>query len=632
VVGLEAAAWRYFGRAPDDLSWAEAALLAVLPNAPSLIYPGKNHEKLAAKRNKLINRLIEREFIDPESGRLAMKEELPGKPLPLEQAAPHLLDRIFKEKPGQLCRTTIEYSKQKAVAEIIEIHHRELNFSEINNAAALVLETESGNVLAYVGNTQSPDTSIHGNDVDIILAPRSTGSILKPLLYAAMLDDGEILPNTLIADIPTRFGGMTPQNFDGSFAGAVPASKALYQSLNVPAVRLLQRFGVQHFYDVLKKCGFTTLSRPPDHYGLSLILGGAETTLWDLASAYSGMARELNHYAGNNGKYDPRDWHPPVYFLNNNPEKNPGEFSREANLIRDGILSASAVWFTFKAMKEVNRPPDYFGWKSFSSSSAIAWKTGTSFGFRDAWALGVTPEYIVAVWVGNADGEGRSGLTGIATAAPILFDIFNILPETSWFDPPYDDMARAAVCRQSGQRANPYCEPVDTTWIPAQGTKSSACIYHHLIHLDKTGKYRVTDACYPPSEMVHVSWFILPPVMEWYYKKLNPLYRNLPSLYSGCESDMSTSLMEFIYPADHNKIYLPIDLDGTKGSVILEVAHRNPHSTVFWHIDNDYLGMTTGIHQLEVCPSFGKHNLTVTDERGSSVTREIEILEPDSQK
>ncbi|MBM3437068.1 MAG: penicillin-binding protein 1C, partial [Bacteroidetes bacterium] len=232
VVGLDAASWRYYGRAPAELSWAEAATLAVLPNAPSLIYPGKNHEKLVAKRNKLIDRLIAKEYIDPLSGMLAKEEALPGKPLPLEQAAPHLLDRIYKECPGQRIRTTIDYILQKSVGEIVEIHHRELKFNEIHNAAALVLEAETGNVLAYVGNTQKTDSLSHGNDVDIILAPRSTGSILKPLLYAAMLDGGEILPNTLIADIPTRFGGLTPDNFDGSFSGAVPAGKALYQSLN----------------------------------------------------------------------------------------------------------------------------------------------------------------------------------------------------------------------------------------------------------------------------------------------------------------------------------------------------------------------------------------------------------------
>ncbi|MBM3436958.1 MAG: penicillin-binding protein 1C, partial [Bacteroidetes bacterium] len=443
-----------------------------------------------------------------------------------------------------------------------------------------------------------------------------------------MLDGGEILPNTLIADIPTRFGGLTPDNFDGSFSGAVPAGKALYQSLNVPAVRMLQRFGVQHFYEVLKKCGFTTLNKPPDYYGLSLILGGAETTLWDLATAYSGLTRELNHFASLSGKYDPGDWHAPVYLKENEKSHYQTYKVSDQHPKNHGKITASAIWFTFKAMKEVNRPPDYTGWKSFSSSGNIAWKTGTSFGFRDAWALGTTPEYIVAVWVGNAEKEGRTGLTGVSSAAPVMFDIFNILPETSWFDPPYDDMIKVAVCRQSGHRANSYCEGVDSVWIPASGGKTSPCPYHHLVHLDKTMRYRVTDECYEPSEMIHATWFILPPVMEWFFKKENPLYRNLPPFYPGCKNDRFMSPMDFIYPGENNKLYLPVDLDGTKGSVILEVAHRDPNSNLYWHLDNEFIGLTTGIHKMDISPAFGKHRITVIDESGTSVIKEIEILKP----
>jgi penicillin-binding protein 1C len=627
VVGLDAASWRYFGRSPDDLSWSECATLAVLPNAPSLIYPGKNHEKLRAKRNLLIDWLIKKGFVDKITGDLAKLESLPDKPLKLEQPAPHLLERIYKEKPGQRIRTTIDYSLQKTISEIVEFHHRELEFNEIHNAAALVIESETGNIIAYIGNTINTDSIEHGNDVDIITSPRSSGSILKPFLYAAMLDGGELLPNTLVADIPTQFGGMTPGNFDGTFSGAVPAGMALSRSLNVPAVRMLRQFGVQHFYDVLKSCGFTTLKQPADYYGLSLILGGAETSLWDLGTAYSGLSRELNHFASNSGLYDPHDWRSAVYIADTNRKTESTDEMH--SLERNGVLSAASVWFTFKAMREVNRPPEHTGWKSFSSSGKIAWKTGTSFGFRDAWALGVTPEYIVAVWVGNADGEGRSGLTGISSAAPIMFDIFNVLPQTSWFDPPYDEMTKIAVCRQSGCRSNPYCEPVDSCWVPLTGMKTAACPYHHVIHLDKSGNNRVTGDCYDPAEMIHVSWFILPPVIEWFYKKRNPMYKSIPPLSEGCRNDKSLTPMEFIYPGENSKLYLPVGLDGTQGSIILEVAHRNSKALLFWHLDNDYIGMTQNIHQMPFQPSFGKHRITITDESGKSITKEIEILKPD---
>ena len=625
VVGLDAASWRYFGRPPDDLSWAEAATLAVLPNAPSLIYPGKNQSRLLLKRNKLLDQLSIKGLIDEMSKELAKDESLPGKPLPLEQAAPHLLDRICKELKGQKVKTTIDYFLQKTVSEIVENHHRELKFNEIHNAAALIVEVETGHVLAYVGNTAKTDSIDHGNDVDIIVAPRSTGSILKPLLYASMMDAGEILPNTLIPDIPTQYGALIPSNFDRTFSGAVPAGKALYRSLNVPAVRMLQQFGVHHFYDMLKKFGMTTLTNPPDYYGLSLILGGAETTLWDLATIYSGMTRELNHYSNNSGYYNPDDWRPPAYVqsfqLNNNNNDT-------RNLKKQGRLSASSIWFTFEAMREVNRPAELTGWKTFSSTGKIAWKTGTSYGFRDAWALGLNPDYIVAVWVGNADGEGRSGLTGVSAAAPIMFDIFNVLPESSWFNPPYDELEMIAVCRLSGHRANSYCEPIDTAYVPKKGLKTPPCPYHQLVHLDKTGLMRVSDYCYDPSEMIHQPWFVLPPVMEWFYKKGNPLYRSLPPYYPDCEIRNSANPMEFIYPGENTRLYLPVDLDGSPGSIVVEVAHRNPQSILYWHLDNDFIGITSVNHHVAIQPAFGKHRISVVDDSGNTIFKDIEILRP----
>jgi penicillin-binding protein 1C len=623
VVGLDAASWRYFGRPPDDLSWAETATLAVLPNAPSLIYPGKNQSRLIIKRNKLLDQLSAKGLIDEMSKELAKQEPLPGTPLPLEQAAPHLLDRICKENKGEKIRTTLDYFLQKSVTEIVENHHRELKFNEIHNAAVLIVEVETGHVLAYVGNTAKSDSIDHGNDVDIIVAPRSTGSILKPLLYASMLDAGEILPNTLIPDIPTQFGGLTPTNFDGSFSGVVPAGKALYRSLNVPAVRMLKQFGVHHFYDVLQKCGMTTLSNPPDYYGLSLILGGAETTLWDLATIYSGMTRELSHFAGNSGYYNPNDWHEPIYYDSVKENKT----NEKKDLKKQGVLSASSIWFTFEAMREVNRPAELSGWKTFSSTGKIAWKTGTSFGFRDAWALGLNPDYIVAVWVGNADGEGRSGLIGVSTAAPVMFDIFNVLPESSWFNPPYDELEKVAVCRMSGYRANQYCELVDTVYIPKNGLKTSPCPYHQLVHLDKTGDFRVSDNCYDPSEMIHQSWFVLPPVMEWFCKKVNPLYRSLPPFSPDCELDNSAVPMEFIYPGENTRLYLPVDLDGTVMSIVLEVAHRNPETILYWHIDQEFIGLTKKNHRIAVQPTLGKHTITVIDDAGKSIAKTIEILQ-----
>ena len=617
VVGIDAASWRYFGREPAKLSWAEAATLAILPNSPSLIYPGKNQERLLKKRNRLLDRLFVAKIIDKETCELSKQEPLPGKPHAIPQIAPHLLQRAAQEQfAGQRIRSTLDGHLQERVNTIIENHHKILKGNEIHNACAIVLDVNTGNVLAYVGNTNNDGKPEYEGDVDVINAPRSTGSILKPFLFASMLNDGELLSSTLIPDIPTQIAGYAPQNYNQTFDGAVPAKRALARSLNIPAVRMLQNYGIEKFNYNLKKLGMTTLTFAPDHYGLSVILGGAEGKLWDITGMYASMARTLNHYTVYNGKYNKNDFHPPFYI--NQIEQSP-------ELQNATTLDAASIYFTFEAMVEVSRPDEDAGWKQYTSAAKVAWKTGTSFGFRDGWAIGVTPKYVVGVWVGNADGEGRPGLVGIQTAAPILFDIFSVLPQSKWFTPPYDEMEKVAICRQSGCRATDICEPIDTVWIQKNGLRTEPCKYHRLIHLDASGTYRVNSNCEDVSKMKHVSWFVLPPAMEWYYKSKNTTYKELPPLRSDCETT-GLSGMEIIYPKQFSKIYVPVEIDGKMGETIFQVAHRKANTIIYWHLDGLYIGSTQGNHQMGLAPDEGIHTLTLVDEEGESIIQQFEIV------
>jgi len=295
VVGLEAACWRYFGRDASQLSWSDAALLAVLPNNPSLIHLGKNRGLLKKKRDRLLSRLLVNKELDTLSYELAKAEKIPEAPMALPKSAPHLLSRITKEGfSQQRVRSTIQSDLQIRLNDIIDQHHQSLKGNQVFNAAAIVLEVKTGNVLAYVGNTHSGQD--HGEQVDVIAARRSTGSILKPFLFAAMLDEGKLLPDMLVPDVPTTINGFSPKNFSKQYDGAVSASQALIRSLNVPAVCELKEYRYEKFYELLKQLGITTLNQPPDHYGLSLILGGAEGTLWDITGAYTSMARTLTNY------------------------------------------------------------------------------------------------------------------------------------------------------------------------------------------------------------------------------------------------------------------------------------------------------------------------------------------------
>jgi penicillin-binding protein 1C len=382
---------------------------------------------------------------------------------------------------------------------------------------------------------------------------------------------------------------------------------------------MLKNYGVDPFLGLLRNMGFTTFTRSRQHYGLTLILGGGETTLWELAGVYSSMARVLNHYTDGDGNYFPSDYRMPILEITAN--------ENESAMIRQeaGLLSASSIWLTFQSLLEVNRPEELTMWYLLSSSRNIAWKTGTSYGFRDAWAVGVTPEYLVAVWAGNADGEGRPGLSGITAAAPLMFDIFSVLPPTTWFEQPLDDLEEVEVCRQSGYMAGPYCNEKDTVLVVPRGAETRPCPYHRLVHTDLDGRLRVNSECYPVHSMKTTPWFVLPPLMEWYYERNHPEYKTLPPVMAGC-SDGSVEELEIVYPEWDSHLVIPRELDGSRGRVVLEVAHRQPETTVFWHLDEAYVGTTQHTHQLAVDMEPGKHRLTVVDIYGNREEVRFEVL------
>lgn len=617
VVGLDAASWRYFNRNTNHLSWAESATLAVLPNAPSLIYPGKNQTKLLQKRNKLLQKLLKNEIIDSLTYELSVLEELPQKPYPLPQAAPHLLQRVAQTNYGKRVKTTINTGVQEQINTLVKNHHNLLRQNEIHNIAVLVLDVNTREVVSYIGN--SPTDKTHQNAVDIVNKPRSTGSILKPFLYASMLDAGDLLPNTLVPDVPSQFGSYNPENYNKTFDGAVTAKRALARSLNVPSVRLLQQFGLDRFYHYLKQLALKDIKYNANHYGLSLILGGAESNLWDLCKSYAAMAGTLNHFNEHSSRYYTNEFLEPSFLAGSNIDF--GELDDEKI-----IFDAASIYLTFESMKEVNRPEGDENWQFFDSSKQIAWKTGTSFGFRDAWAIGVTKNHVVGVWVGNADGEGRPGLVGVQTAAPILFDVFNILPHSEWFSKPYDEMQEVSICAKSGYRASPICDETTNQFIQVSGLKTKPCPYHILVHLDASEQYQVNSSCESLANIKNTSWFVLPPLMEFYYKSKNPFYKPLPPYRSDCLAEGSIT-MEFIYPKQSSKFFLPKDFDGNTNELVFKLAHSKPETTIFWYVDETFIGSTKTIHDMAIIPTIGKHIITVVDEFGNEAKRSIEISE-----
>ncbi len=600
VIGLEAAAWRYYGRPPASLSWGESALLAVLPNSPGLIHPGRNREALLAKRNALLDKLLLSGAIDSLECELSKEEPLPDSPLPMPDLAYHLLERCRLEGGDGTYTTTVDFDLQNKVGGIVGRYFPSNHSNLVDNMSVLVTEVGSGKVLAYYGNTRSCDPSVRGGSVDMVPALRSSGSTLKPLLYAAMLQKGMIYPQTLIKDTPYNSHNFSPHNYSKGFEGAVPASSVISRSLNVPSVRMLEDYGVGAFLDVLHGVGLSEIDASAGHYGLSLILGGAEVSLQGLSLAYNRMAALL---AGD-GLPENLSW------LKSEEHRclDAGDFP----------FGRAAVWLSFDAVSRSSRPEEEASWMEFNSAERIAWKTGTSWGNRDAWSIGATRDYVVAVWVGNSDGEGRSGMTGVNYAAPVMFDVFSCLPRSAWFEMPQDDMKMVEVCRSSGQPAGLLCPETDAVMVPDVASLPMTCPYHVLVHLSPDGLYQVNSACCDPTLMRHEVRFVLPPVQEWYYMRAHVDYEQLPPKHPDYDASISSSSsIEIIYPQDGFVVIPTRGLaGGEKRGIVCRAAHSSASAVLYWHLDGEYLGETVGEHRMLVKLTLGKHRLTVVDVDG----------------
>ena len=612
VIGIEAASWRYFNRSPASLTWAEAATLAVLPNQPSLVHPGANRAILLEKRNKLLKVLYEQHDIDVQTLELSLAEPLPAKPYPLPSGAPHYLELLKKTHPGTArFYTDMDSALQKNLRRILERRSREFSHKGINNAAALIIETATGKILAYCGNTGLDGRNARTSAVDIVQARRSSGSLLKPFLYAAMLDSGHLLPDQLVIDIPTRIGSYKPDNNVPLYRGAVPASEALSRSLNIPAVRMLREYGISRFLDYLKQCGFSTFTRSADEYGLPLILGGGEITLHEAVLAYAQLM--------NAACTRPAFTH---------------AFRRQAGSEVDRFpVSAGAAWLTLKALADGVRPDDEALWRFFAGSKRIAWKTGTSNGNRDGWAIGTTETYTVGIWFGNAEGQGRQDLQSIRTAAPVLFEVFASLPAAHWPAIPDDAVAEETYCADSGYLAGRHCARTVKGFRPAQAPLGSVCPYCAAVSFTPDGRFQadISDmtGAYSGRFPLIQNRFVLPPAIEYYYTRFAAGYKKLPPFVAGHRGS-APSQLAILFPEQGARIVIPVEIDGSAGSMIMQAAARDIGTVIYWDIDGVYIGSTQGTHTMTVQPKIGLHTLTVTDSSGARRVRTFEILSADT--
>ncbi|MEW6515768.1 MAG: penicillin-binding protein 1C [candidate division FCPU426 bacterium] len=603
IVGYQAASWRYFGKPPDQLTWSEAATLAVLPNSPSLMTPVLNREALVAKRGRLLRILTQQGRITPAECALAQAEPVPDRLHPFPLHAPHAALRLLgKRKGSPAVRSSLQLDTQQACEGLLRRHMQYLRSLGVRNACLLAVETRTGLVRAYVGSQDFLDVEGRGQ-VDGVQAPRSSGSLLKPFLYAAAMDEGLILPDMLTWDVPTHFSGFTPQNNDLAFLGLVSAREALIQSRNVPAVRLLHAVGVYPFYLWLEQAGVSTLFRKPEEYGLALVLGGAEVTLWDMVALYCGLGR--------GGRFAPLRL----------ALSDPGPSGRL-------LLLPGSDQLLLEMLREVKRPEGEYYWEQYNRQRPVAWKTGTSYGQRDGWAVGTSPNWTIGVWTGNFTGEGNPNLSGGRCAAPLLFDCFNTLPALvpeHWFNGDPGSLVSCAVCRETGFLAGPDCPHRVAAKIPKDAKPFRTCPYHRVCHLSPDRRHSVCASCWDPERHLEEVRLVYPPQVMQVLRQQGRDVAGIAPHLPACSSVEQDSGMEITYPAERARIWIPRGLAGEPQRVVVQVSHRDRNRKVFWYVDKNFRGETREPHARAFLLETGWHTVDVVDESGQRLRRTFQV-------
>lgn len=589
IVGYTAASYRYFQKTPHQLTWSESALLAVLPNAPGYISPQTNNKQLQKKRDQLLDALHQNHHINTETLHLSKQEPIPNQSHPFPFLAPHLAQQCHTQTPGTFVNTTLDRALQTQTQTLVKRHLKHLSQNGIHNGIALVANTQTGDIIAYVGSQNFSD-----NQIDGIRAARSSGSLLKPFLYALSIDEGLTLPQSQLRDIPSYYGAFSPRNASRTYTGLITAHDALITSANVPAVRLLYTYGLVPFYNTLKAAGLTTLFRTPQDYGLPLIIGGAETNALDIAALFRGL--------GNKGVFQP---------LRFRQTQTPSQTSQ--------LISPGACHLILNSLRDLARPGSEYYWQQYQNQWPIAWKTGTSYGHRDAWAVGVSPQWTIAVWVGNFDGTGTPDLIGSRSAAPLFFDIFNSLPKDphkNWFAKPTEEIISLTICKNTGYRATPHCPTTIQADAPKYQRPLKPCPYHQTITVTQNEQQRVCSLCWTPNNHKRVSKLVYPPDVAYHLRQQGHSPQPLPSHAPNCPAQTEETPLAITYPSQNAHLYLPRDLDNTYQNIVLRVTHRQRESTLYWYLNHHYLGQTDAEHTKATSLPEGWHTLEVIDDMG----------------
>jgi penicillin-binding protein 1C len=601
IEGVKSASYIYFNRPPGKLSLSQSVLLTVIPNNPNDLRLDKFSKRTITERNKWLRIFSERKIFNKEALRDAFDEPVTVNRYPIKNEAPHFCRFISKSFDGTEIYASLNSSIQQTSEKLLSNYVNKIKSKDISNGAVIVIYNKTNSVVGYCGSNDFEDSSSSGQ-VNGVTALRSPGSSLKPTLYALALDYGILTPSMRVMDIPTDFNGYEPENFDMKYKGYVTASYALVNSLNIPAVQLLQQVGTDKFISLLEKAGLSDIEKNKSSLGLSLILGGCGVRLEQLAQLYSAFA----HY----GK---------MYKLNYLKTESIDE-SKTIKLFSPG---ASFLIFTILTS---NERPDFPKDFLFSTNLPnIAWKTGTSFGKRDAWAIGFNPNYTIGVWLGNFDGKGSPDLTGAGIAVPLLFELFNSIdynPKKLWFDKP-DDVLERTVCSETGLLPTENCTHLKNDFYIKNISPNQKCSLYKTLYVNRDESIYYCPECLPDSGYKKIAYPFYNSELTLWFIKNKIQFKRPPPHNPLCQSRHSGDGPKIISPLENYEYYIE---ENAKQQILLQAASDPTIKNQYWYIDDKFYQKSKPGDKLFFKPNRGTTKIVCLDDLGRKESMTLKVI------
>ena len=589
IEGVKAASLLYFKKNPDHLSLAEITALSIIPNRPSTLVVGKTNDLIVKERNRWLKMFADEGVFSKKEIEDALAEPLTASRTVVPHYIPHLAYKLKAETKKNTINTNIVLNTQFKIEKLTEDYIRSLRLNNIRNAAVVVIYNKTHKIISYVGSAGFTDTT-DGGQVNGVAAIRQPGSTLKPLLYGLCIDEGLLTPKMIINDVPINYSGYAPENYDQKFNGSVTVEYALEHSLNIPAVKSLQLLGKEKLVSKLIQCDFKQIQKDQNKLGLSLILGGCGATLEQLTGLFSAFANEG------------------VYIA-------PKFLQDSSNVKKVHLLSPAACYMITEILSQVNRPDFPLNWTATEHMPKIAWKTGTSYGRKDAWSIGYNKNYTVGVWVGNFSGLGVPELSGANTATPLLFKIFNTIDYDSnsdWYEPPKDCELRQ-VCSETGLPPGPYCTNLISDYFIPLTSTTAVC--HHLqeIKVSPDNSVSYCESCAPATGYIKKLYRVYAPEIQEYMDEKGIAYQKIPPHNPDCEKIFKGNGPNITSPLNGNEYYInikdpePLQLTANAGTDV---------SKLYWYINDQFYKSTSAGEKQFFVPKEGPVKISCTDDKG----------------